>query len=333
MKNGERAFPERRAAPREPAEPVRRTGAAAWLHHGLRAAVLLGVSIAVYLCFPGAQTSDVPVLEQGVVAREEVIAEVPFTVPKTQEELRREQEEAARGVPPVFVYRAAAGDSVVGGVRQFFGAVEQGLRTAPPGQEPLAIRAALDTARVPTTLGAIEVLADAGRRFQLQAATELAVREQFPRGVAAASPEREGFSAVQVRGLPGGERLIPADSVFTADQFYRAAQQRLRFGELPEAGVRDADEVHDLRDLGRRLVLARRHLLERRGLDALEPDGPPERAGEGTARRRYGLEAEARQRAAAEQAAAITRQGAQQADRGQNVEHDGAGQGVAQRHA
>lgn len=241
MKNGERAFPERRATPREPAEPVRRTGAAAWLHHGLRAAVLLGVSIAVYLCFPGAQTSDVPVLEQGVVAREEVIAEVAFTVPKTQEELRREQEEAARGVPPVFVYRAAAGDSVVGGVRQFFGTVEQGLRTAPPGQEQLAIRAALDAARVPTTLGAIEVLADASRRFQLQAATELAVREQFPRGVAAASPEREGFSAVQVRGLPGGERLIPADSVFTADQFYRAAQQR-----LPADAGADAAELQRL---------------------------------------------------------------------------------------
>jgi putative nucleotidyltransferase with HDIG domain len=241
MKNGERAFPERRATPREPAEPPRRTRAGAWLHHGLRAAVLLGVSIAVYLCFPGAQTADVPVLEQGVVAREEVIAEVAFTVPKTPEELRREQEEAARGVPPVFVYRAAAGDSVVGGVRQFFVAVEQGLRTAPPGQEQLAVRRALDAARVPTTLGAIEVLGDASRRFQLQAATELAVREQFPRGVAAASPEREGFSAIQVRGLPEGERLMPADSVFTADQFYRAAQQR-----LPADAGADAAELQRL---------------------------------------------------------------------------------------
>lgn len=227
MKNGERALPERRAAAREPAEPVRRTGAAAWLHHGVRAAVLLGVAVAVYLFFPGAQTSDVPVLEKGVVAREEVIARVAFTVPKSPEELRREQEEAARGVPPVYVYRPAAADSVVGGLRHFFGTVEQGLRTAPPGQEQQAIRAALDAARVPTTLGAIEVLTDAARRFQLLAATELAVREHFPRGVAAASPEREGVSAVRVRGLPGGERLLAADSVFTADQFYRAAQERL----------------------------------------------------------------------------------------------------------
>lgn len=241
MKSGERPFPDRRAVPREPAEPTRRTGAAAWLHHGLRAAVLLAVSIAVYLFFPGAQTADVPVLEQGVVAREEVIAEVAFTVPKTPEELRREQEEAARGVPPVFVYRPAAADSVLAGVRQFFAAVEEGLRTSAPGQEQLAVRQALDAARVPTTLGAIEVLADPSRRLALRAATEMAVQEQFARGVAAASPEREGFSAVQVRGLPGGERLIPADSVFTADQFYRAAQQRLSI----DAGA-DAAELQRL---------------------------------------------------------------------------------------
>lgn len=241
MKTGERAFPERRAAVREPAEPRRRTGAAAWLHHGLRAAVLLAVAVAVYLCFPGAQTADVPVLEQGVVAREEVIAQVAFTVPKPPEELRREQEEAARGVPPVYGYRPAAGDSVVGGVRRFFAAVDERLRAAPPGQEQQAVRAALDAARVPTTLGAIEVLADPSRRLQLQTATELAVREHFPRGVAAASPEREGFSAVQVRGLPGGERLVPADSVFTADQFYGAAQQRLP----ADAGV-DAAELQRL---------------------------------------------------------------------------------------
>jgi putative nucleotidyltransferase with HDIG domain len=241
MKPAERAFPERRAAVREPVEPPRPTGAAAWLHHGVRAAVLLGVSIAVYLLFPGAQTADVPVLEQGVVAREEVIAQVAFTVPKAPEELRREQEEAARGVPPVYDYRPAAGDSVVGGLRQFFAAVEEGLRTAAPGQEQQAIRNALAAARVPTTLGAVEVLANPARRLQLRAGAETAVRDLFPRGVAAASPARGGVSAVRVRGVPEGERLLTADSVFTADQFYRAAQERLP----ADAGV-DAAELQRL---------------------------------------------------------------------------------------
>src|SRR6202008_4151154 len=34
---------------------------------------------------------------------------------------------------------------------------------------------------------------------------------------------RSGISAVRVRGLPGGERLLAADSLATADQLYRVA--------------------------------------------------------------------------------------------------------------
>jgi putative nucleotidyltransferase with HDIG domain len=233
---GDRPFPERRAVPREPAAPVRSRGARV-LHHVLRVALLVAVSIGVYLLFPGAQTADVPVLERGVVAREDVIAEVAFSVPKTQEELRREREEAARGVPPVFDYRPAAGDSVVGGLRSFFAAVDAVLATIPAGQEAPAVRGALDAARIPSTLGAIQVLADPARRGQLRAASESAVRDLYPRGVAAGSPGRAGVSAVRVRGLAGGEQLLSADSLFTADQFYRAAQERLP----ADAGAEAAD--------------------------------------------------------------------------------------------
>jgi putative nucleotidyltransferase with HDIG domain len=239
--SGERGFPERRSVPREPAAPVHRSRAWRVAHHVLRVALLLAVSIGVYLLFPGAQTADVPVLERGVVAREEVIAEVAFSVPKTPEALRREREEAARGVPPVYEYRPAAGDSVVGGLRSFFAAVDAVLVALPPGQEAGAIRGALDAARIPSTRGTIDVLADPARRLQLRGAAELAVRDLFPRGVAAASPGRAGVSAVRVRGLPGGERLLTSDSLFTADQFYRAAQAR-----LPADASVDAAELQRL---------------------------------------------------------------------------------------
>jgi putative nucleotidyltransferase with HDIG domain len=234
---GERGFPERRATPREPSAPVVRTRGARVLHHALRAGLLLAVAIGVYLLFPGAQTADVPVLERGVVAREEVIAEVGFSVPKTPEALRGEREEAVRGVPPVFEYRPAAGDSVVGGLRAFFAAVDAVLGPIPPMQEEEAIRGALDAARIPSTRGTIAVLADPAARLQLRSAAEAAVRDLFPRGVVAASPARSGVSAVRVRGLPGGERLLAADSLFTADQFYRAAQERLSV----DAGADAAD--------------------------------------------------------------------------------------------
>ena len=236
----ERVVSDRRGVAREPAHPARgrlRT----WAHHGLRAAVLLGVAACIYLLFPGAQTSNLPVLEKGVVAREDVIAQVPFTVPKTPEEMRREQAEAARGVPPVYDYRPAAADSVVAAVRQLFVAVEKRLRSAPQGEDADAVRAALEEARLPATIGGLGVLADPSRRLQLRVATEQALRELYPRGVAASSPEAAGVSAVRVAGLPGGERLLPADSLFTADQFYRAAQARLP----AEAGA-DAAELQRL---------------------------------------------------------------------------------------
>ncbi|HEY7767080.1 HDIG domain-containing metalloprotein [Longimicrobium sp.] len=239
--SGERPFPERRAAQREPVAPAPPAGMAAVLHHGLRAGVLLAVAVAVHALFPAAQTADVPVLERGVVARDEVIAQVPFSVPKSPDELLRERDEAARGVPPVFDYRPGAADSVVAGVRGFFAAVEQALASAPAGGAPQAVRGVLDRARIPTTLGALEVLADPARRTQLQAATEQAARELLPRGVASSPPGAEGISAVRVRGLAGGERLVPSDSVYTADQFYRAAQARLP----AEAGV-DAAELQRL---------------------------------------------------------------------------------------
>lgn len=235
---GERGFPERRATPRDPGATVTRSRGAWVLHHGLRALLLLAVAVGVYLLFPGAQTADVPVLERGVVAREEVIAEVAFTVPKSPEALRREREEAVRGVPPVFEYRPAAADSVIGGLRGFFAAVDAVLGAMPSGREDEAIRGALDAARIPSTRGTIQVLADPAARLQLRRAAEAAVRDFFPRGVAASSPARTGVSAVRVRGIPGGERLLAPDSLFTADQFYRAAQAR-----LPADGGADAADL------------------------------------------------------------------------------------------
>ncbi|HEX8693358.1 MAG TPA: HDIG domain-containing protein [Longimicrobium sp.] len=232
--------PERRAAPRDGDLPPRPRFARA-LHHGLRLAVLLATAAAIHLLFPSGAAPGPVLLERGVVAPEDIIAAIPFQIPKTEEELRREQEEAARGVPPVYDYAPGAADSVAGGLAGFFAAVEEALRGAPPGQETQAVRSVLSRSGVPTTLGAVEVLADSARRAALQGATVAAVRELFPAGVAASSPGRSGISAVRVRGVRGGERLVAADSLLTADQFYGAAAQR-----LPAGAGADAAELQRL---------------------------------------------------------------------------------------
>jgi putative nucleotidyltransferase with HDIG domain len=130
---------------------------------------------------------------------------------------------------------------VVAGVRALVARVSGSLAQAPFVSREAAVREVLSRSGVPSTLGGIAVLSDSAQREALLAATERAVRDRFPRGVAASSPGRSGISAVRVRGVAGGERLLAADSLATADQFYRAAQTY-----LPPGSGADAAELQRL---------------------------------------------------------------------------------------
>ncbi|HEX8675289.1 MAG TPA: HDIG domain-containing protein [Longimicrobium sp.] len=233
--------PERRAALRPAGDDAPWTRARRLRHHGFRLALLLGTAGAVTALFPAARGSDTPVLERGVVARKDVVAEIPFQIPKTTEELRHDQDEAASGIPPVYDFDPTAADSVVRGLRVFFASVDRQLAAAPPAGRDLAVRRALAAARVPTTLGAAEVLGDSSRRSMLAAATEATVRERFGQGIARGAAERNRLPAVRVRGLPDGERLVPSDSLHTADEFFSGAAAALP----PELGA-DAAELQRL---------------------------------------------------------------------------------------
>ncbi|MDB4949995.1 MAG: metal dependent phosphohydrolase [Gemmatimonadetes bacterium] len=233
-------------------------------HAGVRVAVLLLVSFAVYLLFPAAQISA-PVPERGALARADVVARVPFVVPKTAEALRQERAEAAGGVPPVYLYVPGAADSVLAGVRSVLATADS--LAARPGAEPkAAAREALERARLPVTAGSVDALADPVRRREIGVAAELAVRGAFPRGVTASPPQGRGVSALHVRG-PGGERLVPADSVHAPEWVFRAAA-----AALPPGAGADAGELERL-------------LLIRFFRPSLEPDDSATDAARARARR------------------------------------------------
>ncbi|HEX2205742.1 MAG TPA: hypothetical protein VHG91_20685, partial [Longimicrobium sp.] len=147
----DRPQPDRRAVPREAPVPLSRRWPARLRSGGVRLGVLLGTAVAVYLLFPLQGTPGPVLLERGVVAEEDVIAAIAFQVPKTEEELRREQEQAASGVPPVYDYHPGAADSVVAALRGFFVSVEQGLAAAgaDPQAQQRAVREALSRSGVP----------------------------------------------------------------------------------------------------------------------------------------------------------------------------------------
>lgn len=204
------------------------------VHHGLRLLVLMVVAVAVYLLFPAPRVPDTAVLERGVVAPQDVIAEFGFEVPKRDDELQRERDEAAAAVPAVYDYAPGAPDSVLASVRTLFSRLDSVARATPPAQRADVLRAVLERQRLAASEGALAVLQDDERRLALWRATEAVLREQLPRGVIAAARLREPSATLQVRH-DGRLQALPMDSVLSADRLYQLAAERLPASVAPDA--------------------------------------------------------------------------------------------------
>jgi putative nucleotidyltransferase with HDIG domain len=195
-------------------------------HHGVRAVLLLATSIAIFLLFPAPRLPDAAVLERGVVAPHDVIAEFPFTIPKPPDELLKEQVEAASGVPPVYLLVPSVADTMVNRIDGFFGAIDSLTAKLPEQRARTIISALMVNNRITPTVGSIDILADRRRREELHRAIVEAIRDVYPRGVAP-SNVGSGASAVQVRSGGRAERMIPRDSLLTPDRFFGLATDYL----------------------------------------------------------------------------------------------------------
>ncbi|MEX2584285.1 MAG: HDIG domain-containing metalloprotein [Gemmatimonadota bacterium] len=197
------------------------------VHHGARVLLLLLTAVAIHLLFPEPRAPDATVFERGVVAPEDVIAEVAFDIPKTPEELLREQVEAVSGVPPVYVLDPTAADSVLLGVGSLFATLDSILVDAPEEERRAAVRNFMDSNRLSPTPESVDLVLDPQRRTALQNSIERAVRELYPLGVAPSSLS-QGVSTIRVAMPAGEERLVPRDSLVMPDRFYRLAAERLQ---------------------------------------------------------------------------------------------------------
>jgi putative nucleotidyltransferase with HDIG domain len=201
------------------------------IHHGVRIALLVAASVAIFLLFPAPRLPDAAVLERGVVAPHDVIAEFSFTIPKGPEELVKEQVEAASGVPPVYVLTPSAADTVLSRVDAFFAAIDSLTAQLPAQRARTVISALMMNNRISPTVGGVDILAETTRRRELHRAIEEAVKDVYPRGVAPSSLTA-GSGAVRVRSGPTGERLVARDSLLTPDRFFSLAT-----GYLPAGAV------------------------------------------------------------------------------------------------
>lgn len=202
------------------------------IHHGVRALLALSIALIVALLFPVSPVRDFPVLEKGMVAEEDIIAEVGFPIFKSELELQRERAEAAAGVPPILDYDASAVDTVRERVSAFLARIEAAADSA-AGRRSNAIADVLVAHGFPVTEAYLEVLSDPRQRVRLASALRLAIDRDLPAGVLR-STDLEGSSVPQFRlRRDGVERAVWRDSLHTASWFYDRAARHVRGEPAP----------------------------------------------------------------------------------------------------
>ncbi|MFW6193691.1 MAG: hypothetical protein ACOC83_09425, partial [Gemmatimonadota bacterium] len=194
------------------------------VHHGSRALLVVLAAAAVPLLFPRSPLPRFAHLEEGVVAEEDVIAEVGFPVRKSEERLREQRSEAEGAVAPIFELRPAAADSSARDVERFFASVDSAAR---PAGDTSAVREVLSRFGATVGPGQVELLGDGNRRRRLEEAVLRAQRDLLSGGVASMSDVTAASSdRVVVRGPDDRDRRVDRDSLRTLGDFYEAAMER-----------------------------------------------------------------------------------------------------------
>ncbi|HSH46428.1 MAG TPA: HDIG domain-containing protein [Longimicrobiales bacterium] len=198
-----------------------------FLHHGARVAVLVAMALVVTVLFPVSPLPDFPFLERGMVAEEDVIAEIAFPVYRPEAELARARQDAAASVDPIFVYDSTAVDSMTADVDRFFARVDSAAEASGPGAASAAIREVLGTYGIPPSGEDVEMLADAGQRRRLRQTVRTVIQEELPRGIAVPGELEDVESRqIQVRGM-GTDGAVSPDSVLTSRDFFERSRYHL----------------------------------------------------------------------------------------------------------
>jgi putative nucleotidyltransferase with HDIG domain len=188
------------------------------LHHGARVVLLLLLALATYIVFPMAPVADLPNLERGMLADDDIYAEVPFTVYKPPAELAREREDAAAAVPPTFRYDSTAIDSM----RTRITALLARIDSAATAADPAALGRLLTASSLRAGDDVEAMLRASQNRLALRNSLMRVLDEEMQRGIANPQDVAD-LRASQVRISRGGtEHLLPADSLLTATDIYQS---------------------------------------------------------------------------------------------------------------
>ena len=190
-------------------------------HHGARLGLLILLSGMITFFFPPTEGLNVTPYSVGMVAPEDVIAQIPFSVPKTATELERDRRLATDAVPRTFDERSSAGDSVAVRVGRFF----DRLDSASVAGDTLGMGRVLSMSRINATPSQMEYVLTDERRTAMRTAAQTAAREIIPRGMAdPAEVSAVTTDIIYVRSGPDRpEQTRPLSEVITSRDFYAQA--------------------------------------------------------------------------------------------------------------
>jgi putative nucleotidyltransferase with HDIG domain len=205
------------------------------VHQGARVVLLVVVAIVITAFFPPVTRMDVARHELGTLMEEDLIAQVPFAVPKSPDELARERDEAAAAVPPTFDFRPEASDSMAFRIEAFFAAVDSTVGTGDSGTDEL--EAYLGRVGIRPQPAQLDLLVDEASRAVLRSASLRAAREILPRGVIESEADiTTGRIAVRLGDQDRG--YIERSRLMTSREFLAEAE-----GLLGSAPTTDATDL------------------------------------------------------------------------------------------
>ncbi|NIP82713.1 MAG: HDIG domain-containing protein, partial [Gemmatimonadetes bacterium] len=185
------------------------------LHHGVRAGILLVLTVSTSALFPVSLLPDMAPVERGAILEEDVIAEVPFPVYKSAAELREEQRTAVERVNPIFVYDTTAVSGTLAALDRFFGEVDNAAGAATEEAGVRAVRSLLERYGIRASDGNVELLLDPAQRRRLRSTLRTVVVEELPQGIAVTGELEETGGQVVDLQRNGGRRLVRPDSIRT----------------------------------------------------------------------------------------------------------------------
>jgi len=224
----------RSAAQNAPGDPALST-AEQVRYHGARVALLVGLSAFITSLFPPEEGMNVTRYDEGMVAPDDVIAQIEFSVPKTVEELERDRGEAAEAVPRTFDERPFVGDSVAASLGAFFDEIDDAVASG----DTLRVGRILEAERINASPSQMDYLLDFARRNVLRVASQTAALEILARGMAdQAEITAVTTEVIYVRTINGSEvveRTRRLSDVVTSRDFYAEAVLYLPPGSPPDA--------------------------------------------------------------------------------------------------